>query len=109
LAFAPDFQGNLSVRKEWGMPSGNTGHLQAQVVRSNASFSDIMEPNKAKQNAYHYFNIRTGRSNDDWTAELYLDNVFDKRGHISNTFVFDKSRISVIKPRTFGVRYKKSF
>ena len=109
LAFAPDFQGNLNVRKEWGMDSGNTGHLQAQVVLSNASFSDIMEPNKAKQNAYHYFNIRTGRSNDDWTAEVYLDNVFDKRGHISNTFVFDRSRISVIKPRTLGIRYKKSF
>ena len=109
LAFAPGFQGNLNARKEWGMSSGNTGHWQAQITFSDSSFSDIMEPNKAEQDAYSFFNIRTGMSNDDWTAEVYLDNVTDKRGDISNTFVFDRSRVAVIKPRTLGIRYKKSF
>ena len=46
-----------------------------------------MEPNKAEQDAYSFFNIRAGVSNDDWTAEVYLDNVTDKRADISNTFV----------------------
>ena len=91
------------------MSSGNTGHWQAQITFSDSSFSDIMEPNKAEQDAYSFFNIRTGMSNDDWTAEVYLDNVTDKRGDISNTFVFDRSRVAVIKPRTLGIRYKKSF
>jgi iron complex outermembrane receptor protein len=109
LAFAPGFQGNLNARKEWGMSSGNTGHWQAQITISDSSFSDIMEPNKAEQDAYSFFNLRTGMSNDDWTAELYLDNVTDKRADISNTFVFDRSRVAVIKPRTLGIRYKKSF
>ena len=91
------------------MSSGNTGHWQAQITISDSSFSDIMEPNKAEQDAYSFFNLRTGMSNDDWTAELYLDNVMDKRADISNTFVFDRSRVAVIKPRTLGIRYKKSF
>ncbi len=34
--------------------------------------------------------------------KLYIDNVTDKRAEISNTFVFDRSRLSVIKPRTLG-------
>ncbi len=53
--------------------------------------------------------MRYGMSNDEWTAELYVDNLTDKRTQISNTFVFDRERISVIKPRTLGLRYKKSF
>ena len=32
-------------------------------------------------------------SNDDWTAELYIDNVTDKRAEISNTFIFDRQRV----------------
>jgi hypothetical protein len=68
-----------------------------------------MEPNKAVQDSYSYFNMRTGISNDDMTLELYLDNVTDKRADISNTFVFDRARVAIIKPRTIGVRYKKNF
>ena len=109
LAFAPGSQANLTARKEWGMSSGNTGHWQLQMARSEKSFSDIMAPNKAIQRSHHFVNIRYGMSNDEWTAELYIDNVTDKRAEISNTFVFDRSRLSVIKPRTLGLRYKKSF
>ena len=109
LAFAPGSQANLTARKEWGMSSGNTGHWQLQMARSEKSFSDIMAPNKAIQKSHHFVNMRYGMSNDEWTAELYIDNVTDKRAEISNTFVFDRSRLSVIKPRTLGLRYKKSF
>lgn len=109
LAFAPGFQANLAVRKEWGMSSGNTGHLQLQAARSEKSFSDIMEPNKAVQSSHHFINFRYGMGNDDWSAELYVDNVTDKRAQISNTFVFDRQRVAVIKPRTLGLRYKRNF
>ena len=109
LAFAPGSQANLTARKEWGMSSGNTGHWQLQMAMSEKSFSDIMAPNKAKQRSHRFVNMRYGMSNDEWTAELYIDNVTDERAEISNTFVFDRSRLSVIKPRTLGLRYKKSF
>ena len=109
LAFAPGFQGNLSARNEWGMPSGNVGHFQAQLVWSDSSYSDVMEPNKALQDSYSYINIRAGISNDDWMAELYIDNINDERAEISNTFVFDRQRVAVIRPTTVGLRYKKYF
>ena len=109
LAFAPGFQGNLGARKEWGMSSGNTGHWQAQFVHSRKSYSDIMAPNKATQAQYSYANIRAGISNDSWTAEMYINNITDERAEISNTFVFDRPRVAVIRPTTFGVRYKLKF
>ena len=97
------------LEKSGDVSSGNTLHWQAQMTISDKSYSDIMEPNKAVQDAYSFFNIRAGISNDDMDLEVYLDNVTDKRADISNTFVFDRSRVAVIKPRTLGLRYKKTF
>ena len=109
LAFAPGFQANFSARKEWGTSMGNTGHWQAQFNHSRASDSDIMEPNRATQASYFLANIRAGVSNDSWTAEMYIDNVFDERAEISNTFVFDRQRVAVIRPLNVGFRYKVKF
>ena len=109
LAFAPGMQGNISARKEWGMASGNTGHFQAQMVWSDDSYSDVMEPNKALQDSYSYMNLRTGVSNDDWLAELYIDNITDERAEIANTFVFDRQRLGIIRPTTVGLRFKRYF
>ena len=109
MAFAPGYQGNVRVRQEFGMSNGYVGHAQVQLVYSDGATSDIMEPNKAKQNSYSYLDLRVGMSSDDITAELYIDNVTDKRAEISNNFVFDRQRITVIKPMTVGIRVKKNF
>jgi hypothetical protein len=68
-----------------------------------------MQPNRAVQDKYSLFNVRAGISNDEWTAEVYIDNLMDKNADISNTFIFDRQRVGMVKPRTLGIRYKKSF
>ena len=109
MAFAPGMQFNLRARQEWEMSNGNTGHAQFAVTHSGDSYSDIMEPNKARQDSYTYMDVRFGMSNDEMTAELYIDNVTDERAEISNNFVFDRQRVSYIRPTTVGIRYKKNF
>ncbi len=91
------------------MSNGNLGHAQVQFTHSDESFSDIMEPNKARQDSYTYMDARFGMSNDTMTAELYIDNVTDERAAISNTFVFDRMRVTYIRPTTIGIRYKQNF
>ena len=109
LAFAPKFQGNLRVKQERPLTNGMMSHILVQFTFSDKSYSDVMEVNKAKQDSYSVLDLRVGISNDDWNAELYIDNVTDKRAAISNTFVFDRQRISYIRPMTIGIRYKKIF
>jgi len=109
LAFAPGIQGNLSARKEWGVASGNTAHFQAQLTFSDDSYSDIMAPNKALQDSYSFMNVRFGISSDDSIVEAYIDNITDERAEISNTFVFDRQRVSIIRPTTVGIRFKRFF
>ena len=109
LAFAPSFQGNISARKEWDLEAGNTGYWQAQFTMSDKSYSDIMAPNRAEQDSYNLLNLRAGITNDDWFAEVYVDNATDERAEISNTFVFDRQRVAIIRPLTVGLRYKLKF
>ncbi len=109
LAFAPGIQGNLSARKEWGIGSGNTAHFQAQFTFSDDSYSDIMAPNRAIQDSYSFMNVRFGISSDDSIFEAYIDNITDERAEISNTFVFDRQRVSIIRPTTVGIRFKRFF
>ena len=109
LAFAPGFQGNLNARKEWGLSGGNTGFWQAQYTISDKSYSDIMAPNRAEQDSYSLVNVRAGVDSEDWVAEVYVDNLTDERAEISNTFVFDRPRIAMVRPTTIGLRYKLKF
>jgi outer membrane receptor protein involved in Fe transport len=109
LAFAPGYQANVTARKEWGLSSGNTAHWQGQVTVSDDSFSDIMEPNRAVNSGYALANFRAGVSNDSWVAEMYIDNLTDKRAEISNTFIFDRERVMIVRPRTLGLRLKYNF
>jgi iron complex outermembrane receptor protein len=109
LAFAPGYQANVTARKEWGLSSGNTAHWQGQVTVSDDSFSDIMEPNRAVNSGYALANFRAGVSNDSWVAEMYIDNLTDKRAEISNTFIFDRERVMIVRPRTMGLRLKYNF
>ena len=53
--------------------------------------------------------MRAGLSNDTSIIELYVDNLTDKRAEISNTFVFDRERIMIVMPRTFGLSIKYNF
>jgi len=109
LAFAPGMQGNIAARKEWSMASGNMGHFQGQFTFSDDSYSDIIEPNKAQQDSYSFVNVRAGVSNDMWMAEVYIDNLTDERGEISNNYVFDRMRVTYIRPTTLGLRFKRNF
>ena len=109
MAFAPEMQFNLRFRQEWEMSNGKLGHAQLQLTHSDDSYSDIMEMNKALNDSYTYMDVRLGMSNDVMTAELYIDNVTDERAVISNTFVFDRQRVSYNRPTTIGIRYKMNF
>jgi outer membrane receptor protein involved in Fe transport len=109
LAFAPGMQGNISVRKEWDLSSGNMGHVLAQFTFSDDSYSDIILPNREQQDSYSFINLRAGVSNDMGLVELYVDNVTDERGEISNNYVFDRARVTHIRPTTVGLRFKRNF
>ena len=109
LAFAPGFQANIRARYEWDLANGWLAHAQPQLVHSDDSVSDVIEINKVDLDGYTMAHFSTGVSSDMWRVELFVDNLTDERAEMSNNFVFDRERVTVSRPRTWGVRVGVDF
>lgn len=104
LAFAPSYQANIRARYEWALENGLMAHVMPQLTLTDDSYSDVIEINKIDVEGYASLNFATGLTGDSWSVELFANNLTDERGEISNNFVYDRERVTVIRPRTIGVR-----
>jgi iron complex outermembrane recepter protein len=109
LAFAPEFQGNLRARYEWELSSGYRAHLMPHVAYSESSYSDIITINRVELDSWVLVGFTAGISTLDWTAELYVDNLFDEQAELANNFVYDRERVTLARPRTAGIRLSYDF
>jgi len=114
LAFAPAYQGNIRARYEWDMERRLAGsslraHVMPQIVFSDSSFSDIIEINKAEIDGWVTLGATLGVSADKWTAELFGSNLTNEYAELANNFVFDRERVTPVRPRTVGVRVSFSY
>ncbi|MEP2736543.1 MAG: TonB-dependent receptor [Erythrobacter sp.] len=106
LAFAPEFQGNLRVRYEWDVNDNLEAYLQPQVSHSGSKFTDIIEINKIKLDSYTTFDLAYGIKAENWSAEIFGENLTDERAQISGNFGNDVARIVTNRPTTIGLRVK---
>lgn len=114
LAFAPAWQGNLRARYEWDLErqiDGQTltAHVMPQLVFSDDSVSDIIEINKADVDGYVTLGGTLGVTAEQWSAEIYASNLTNEYAELSNNFVFDRERVTPLRPRTIGVRVGYDF
>ncbi len=114
LAFAPAWQGNIRARYEWDLEreiggSSLTAHIMPQLVFSDDSVSDIIEINKADIDGYVTLGTTLGVTADQWSAELFATNLTNEYAELSNNFVFDRERVTPMRPRTIGVRVGYDF
>ena len=114
LAFAPAFQGNIRARYEWDLErqiagSSLTAHIMPQLIFSDDSVSDIIEINKADIDGYVMLGGTLGVSADQWSAELFGTNLTNEYAELSNNFVFDRERVTPVRPRTIGIRVAYDF
>lgn len=109
LAFAPEFQGNLSARYEWQLESGLSAHVMPHVAYSSKSYSDVITINRDEIDSWVMVGFTAGVSGENWTAELFGDNVFSEEAELSRNFVFDVQRVTLARPATYGLRVSYDF
>lgn len=109
LAFAPTFQGNLRARYEWETGGDLTAHVMPSIVYSSASNSDILRQNTDRVQGYTQVGLAAGLTGDNWTAEIYANNLLDSQGEISRFFGNDRERVTPVRPRTIGARVAYNF
>ena len=109
LAYAPEFQGNLRARYHWYLDSGLTVHVMPHVAFSSEAQSDVIVINNSEVDSWVLAGITMGVSKDEWSAELYVDNLFDEEAELARSFVFDRERITYARPQTIGLRVTFEF
>ena len=109
LAYAPNLQLNARARYEWQLENTWTAHVQGQVIYSSDSRSDIIEINAAEVDSYATLGLRTGLTSENWSAEFYVDNVTNENAELANNYINDRERVTVMRPRTYGIRFGISY
>ncbi len=109
LAFAPSVQANIQARYEWSLSSGLMAHVMPHIAYSDSAYTDIITINRSEIDSWLMVGLTAGVSSEEWSAELYLDNITDERAEVSGSFTFDRERINVSRPRTAGLRLSYNF
>ena len=94
LAFAPELQLNLQARYEWELSSGQTAHVMPHISYSDEAATDIVTPNRTMLDSWTLVGVTAGVTNDQWSAELYIDNLTDERAEVSGNATYNRDRIN---------------
>ncbi len=108
LAESPPFQGNLRIRYEfdWGLyhPFVQVGGQHQAHSHSATGYVQNYD-----QAAYSTYDAFAGVSKDDWTAQLYCENLTDTRADMFTSNSQQVQAITVNRPRTAGLKFSYKF
>ena len=98
--YVPGAGSGLSIQQEADVYAG---------VNYTDTNGDAFKGGRYIQESYVLANLAYGITNEEWKAELYIDNVFDERAvrHIDNQQFTPK--VVTNRPRTVGVRFSYDF
>ena len=119
LPFAPDFKASAYAQYNWPTTMANSkeSFFQVQMSYVGDSLNQIQAfeggaTPQIKMESYGYFSAKFGMVGDTWEANLFVNNISDRRGQLYHDITdfepfFGRQRTSVIRPREFGVRFFK--
>ena len=103
LALAPDTQYNLSARYEW--PSGEySPYAQVVYAYTDDQFSSIVVDNRFRQDSYDTIDASFGFKYDNWSFEVFGENLTDERAQLFINSLDTDLRITTNRPRTIGLK-----
>ncbi len=117
LPLMPELKYSLRAKYDvdgelWGATPHILGVYQYHddSLNSLAGIQSIIFDNPPRvHDSYNLLNLRFGLEGTDWSATFYVDNVTDEYAEIFYSDRWAQTRASVLKPRTFGINYRKYF
>jgi len=111
LPLVPEIQGFLRGRyeKSLNVDWADSGYFQVSGKFASNSFSSLVAEERRRQAGYAIFNARAGVQKDNWTAEVFVENAFDKRAELFINNQDDIVRITTNRPATAGLRVSYRF
>ncbi len=108
LALAPEVQYNLNARYQWTV-NDKDAHAQLIYAYTDEQFSSIVVANRFEQDSYGIVNGAVGLSMDNWSVELFAENITDERAELFINALDTDLRVTTNRPRTAGVRFSYDF
>jgi outer membrane receptor protein involved in Fe transport len=116
LPVVPDYKANLTGRYRFEMGSFDAFAQAAFVYQSEsrAALTTFDEGILGKNRAYGLADFSFGFGKESWTAQVFLNNAFDKRADITRFAqcreeMCTKPYIVTNQPRTIGVKFGQKF
>ncbi len=124
LPLSPEFKGALYAQYNWPVDwfgGANNTWLRLQWSYTGDMLNQIepLDPAESdtpqiKQPSYNIGDLIYGIDSDKWNFQLFVNNITDERAVIfANPYQFDyafgRSRVTVNRPREFGIRWIQHF
>jgi iron complex outermembrane receptor protein len=111
LPYSSRFSGNLSADQSFPLTSTVTGFAGASVsYLSDREGVFTASPQRQTLPAYAKTDLRAGLKFDAWTADLFINNVADKRGVLTGGLGNSPPyAFTYIQPRTAGISIERTF
>jgi len=112
LPLSSRFSGNVSLEQSFplmGSVVGYVGGSVSYVGYREGTFNQV-GIKRAYYPSYAQTNLRTGVHYNDWTGNLFLNNVTDRRGILAGGVgSYPATSFQIIQPRTIGLTVTRSF
>jgi outer membrane receptor protein involved in Fe transport len=96
----------LAYDRNSGFGLQNEGGVFGTVEDSDG---DIPLNSRYKNDAATTINVGMGYGRDNWTAEVYINNLTGEEGYVVQTAGKFTPEASMMRPRTMGLRLSYSF
>jgi len=117
LPITPLWKINATARYEWTMGDFNA-HVQGSLVHESGTWSDLRLYERAllgKNQPFTTFDFTTGFGKDNWSLELFVQNLTDERAQLGRyaectpgTCGYEPY-ILTAQPRTIGINFSQKF
>ncbi len=104
LPLTPEFQGNLRGRYEQPFAGDYVGFVQAGVQYADSTTSSLVAADSREQDSYVTADLSFGVTQENWSAEIFIENLTDERAELFINDQDDIVRIATNRPRTVGLR-----
>jgi outer membrane receptor protein involved in Fe transport len=108
LALAPELQYHLSARYDW-LENKFAPYAQLVYAYTDDQYSSIVVDNRFLQQSYDTVDASVGLRLDNWSVELFGENLTDERAQLFINSLDTDLRITTNRPRTFGLKVRYDY
>lgn len=90
-------------------PWGGAVYLRGDYSYTGDSVNSIEPASASTQDAYALANLQAGFEANDWTVNLFVNNVTDERAELFINPNFFDTRVTPNRPREFGITVRRDF